>query len=416
MTTQDTGIILLPSNAKGMPVYSDEDLNSAVTAGALSAEAAANFRAHMSRMRNLPHASEEDFRLLNSFNDIFVSIGIVILLVALGAIGQALAGVIAPLPSFPGQSNPFGLAIPYNDPAVIAWQAARALNQAVQVSLAGVLVAAAAWPLAEFFTARRRMALPSILLLLAFVGGVFAIGVGGMMMAVGRETDETLGAVLLAGAALVAAGAAWLHWRRFMVPITVAAGSAAIAGTVVALAVAAIGPDNFVEEGLLALVLAAGIAVFAFAMRWDISDRARTTRRSDVAFWLHLTAAPMIAHPIFALLGVTEGDNPGMGAALGVIGVYIAFGLVALATDRRALLVSALVYVLFALTFLFREFGAVELNFALTALVIGSALLSLSAFWQPIRRAVVTVLPEKLQAILPATTDADPAPGVMQPA
>ena len=416
MTTQDTGIILLTNNAKGMPVYSDEDLNSAVTAGALSAEAAANFRAHMSRMRNLPHASEEDFRLLNSFNDIFVSIGIVILLVALGAIGQALAGVIAPLPPFPGQSNPFGLAIPYNDPAVIAWQTARALNQAVQVSLAGVLVAAAAWPLAEFFTARRRMALPSILLLLAFVGGVFAIGVGGMMMAVGRETDETLAAVLLAGAALVAAGAAWLHWRRFMVPITVAAGSAAIAGTVVALAVAAIGPDNFVEEGLLALVLAAGIAVFAFAMRWDISDRARTTRRSDVAFWLHLTAAPMIAHPIFALLGVTEGDNPGMGAALGVIGVYIAFGLVALATDRRALLVSALVYVLFALTFLFREFGAVELNFALTALVIGSALLSLSAFWQPIRRAVVTVLPEKLQAILPATTDADPAPGVMQPA
>ena len=419
MTTQDTGIILLPSNAKGMPVYSDEDLNSAVTAGALSAEAAANFRAHMSRMRNLPHASEEDFRLLNSFNDIFVSIGIVILLVALGAIGQALAGVIAPDPVWPLMPEG-GLASPKITQAYdAAWKQYSAdsqRNNAASSMLAGLLIAATAWPLSEFFTRKRRMALPSILLLLAFVGGVFAIGVGGMMMAVGRETDETLAAVLLAGAALVAAGAAWLHWRRFMVPITVAAGSAAIAGTVVALAVAAIGPDNFVEEGLLALVLAAGIAVFAFAMRWDISDRARTTRRSDVAFWLHLTAAPMIAHPIFALLGVTEGDNPGMGAALGVIGVYIAFGLVALATDRRALLVSALVYVLFALTFLFREFGAVELNFALTALVIGSALLSLSAFWQPIRRAVVTVLPEKLQAILPATTDADPAPGVMQPA
>jgi hypothetical protein len=146
-------------------------------------------------------------------------------------------------------------------------------------------------------------------------------------------------------------------------------------------------------------------------MRWDMSDRARTTRRSDVAFWLHLTAAPMIAHPVFALLGVTDGDNPGMGAAFGVIGVYIAFGLVALATDRRALLVSALIYVLFALTFLFQEFGAVELNFALTALVIGSALLSLSAFWQPIRRAVVRLLPPGLQAMLPATEEPAFVPG-----
>ena len=30
-----------------------------------------------------------------------------------------------------------------------------------------------------------------------------------------------------AGIGLLAAGAAWLHWRRFMVPITVAAGAAA---------------------------------------------------------------------------------------------------------------------------------------------------------------------------------------------
>jgi hypothetical protein len=29
-------------------------------------------------------------------------------------------------------------------------------------------------------------------------------------------------------------------------------------------------------------------------MWWDSSDRARLTRRSDVAFWLHLLAAPMI--------------------------------------------------------------------------------------------------------------------------
>ena len=62
------------------------------------------------------------------------------------------------------------------------------------------------------------------------------------------------------------------------------------------------------------------------------------------------------------------------------------FGLTALAIDRRALLVSALAYVLYALTELFKQFGAVELNVALTALVIGSALLLLSAYWHQARR------------------------------
>jgi hypothetical protein len=86
-----------------------------------------------------------------------------------------------------------------------------------------------------------------------------------------------------------------------------------------------------------------------------------------------------------------------------VIAVYVAMGVVALAVDRRALLVSALAYVLAALTYLFREFGVVELNVAITALVIGSALLCLSAFWTPIRRAVVEKLPDTLQTMLPVT-------------
>ena len=109
----------------------------------------------------------------------------------------------------------------------------------------------------------------------------------------------------------------------------------------------------------------------------------------------------MIAHPLFSWLGVTDGDNIGAGAAAGVLVIYVAMALVALAVDRRALLVSALAYVLIALTWLFDEFGAVELSVALTALVIGSALLTLSAFWTPIRSALVEKLPGALQARLP---------------
>ncbi|MBD2841290.1 hypothetical protein [Erythrobacter rubeus] len=380
-------------------MYSEDDINSAVAAGALSAEAAQSFRSHMTKTRELPRSSEENFRLINSFNDIFVAIGIVILLLAVGAIGQAIAGLLVPVEDY---LTTFGDRDLPDDAELAAWRAATDLRQAWEISLAGLFVAVTSWPLAEFFTSKRRMALPSILLLLAFVGGTFAaiLGVGAALVEGG---SERLGALAVSLAALIAAGAAYLHWRRFMVPITVAAGAAAIAGTVIGLIVTGIGPQGVDEDVVLMLVFVAGLAVFAFAMRWDISDLERTSRRSDVAFWLHLLAAPMIAHPIFALIGVTDGNNIGMGAAFAVIAVYIGFGLLALAIDRRAMLVSALAYVLFALTFLFREFGAVELNFALTALVIGSALLSLSAFWQPIRRTVVAALPEGIQEALPAT-------------
>jgi hypothetical protein len=254
------------------------------------------------------------------------------------------------------------------------------------------------------------MALPSIVLLVAFVGGVFATLFGTILVQLGMaeyrddvtDADRVLLFSLVAGAALVTAGAAWLHWRRFKVQITIAAGAAALAVMLISIVLAVIArTDAAAEAALLPLVFVAGLGVFAYAMRWDVSDRARATRRSDVAFWLHLLAAPMIAHPLFNWLGVTDGSNIGAGSAAGVLVIYVAMALVALAVDRRALLVSALAYVLIALTWLFDEFGAVRLNLALTALVIGSALLTLSAFWTPIRSALVERLPATLQGRLP---------------
>jgi hypothetical protein len=143
-----------------------------------------------------------------------------------------------------------------------------------------------------------------------------------------------------------------------------------------------------------------GVGMFLFAMWWDSSDRERLTRRSDVAFWLHLLAAPMIVHPVFTLLGLTDG-NATLGEGAVVVLLYVALGLTALAIDRRALLVSSLAYVLWAMSDLLKRFGAVELNVAITALVIGSALLLLSAFWHQARAAIVRPLPDGLRARLP---------------
>jgi hypothetical protein len=106
---------------------------------------------------------------------------------------------------------------------------------------------------------------------------------------------------------------------------------------------------------------------------------------------------------VFALLGLTDGQATTPEAVI-VLLLYVALGFTALAIDRRALLVSALAYVLFALSSLFDRYGAVELSFALTALVIGSALLLLSAFWHSARRGVVMTLPDTLRGKLPVVS------------
>jgi hypothetical protein len=356
-------------------MYSQNDLDEAVAAGALSADAAAALRGYVDNQRSSPAVDEENFRLITGFNDIFVSIASAILLFAVGFIGQWI-----------GQQT--GLIIDNNGPS----------------PLAPLAVAVTSWGLALFFTAKRRMALPSILLLLTFVIGVLATAGMTLVLGVGSDSlndNPQLGGVLAAISAAVAAGAAWLHWKYFRVPITVAAGAASVAGIAVSLLVAVLGESaEQARNIILGFVLFLGIGTFLFAMWWDGSDRGRLTRRADVAFWLHLLAAPMIVHPVFTLLGLND-NSATVGEGLVAVLLYVVLGLTALAVDRRALLVSALAYVLYALNALFREFGAVELNVALTALVIGSALLMLSAFWSQARAAVVKPLPDALRERLP---------------
>src|SRR6478735_893720 len=362
-------------------MYSQQELDDAVASGVLTAQAADALRAHVESQRSMTVPDEEQFRLLTGFNDIFVSIAAAILLFAVGWIGQSIGQATGLMILDKGETS---------GPSF----------------LAPLAIAATSWALALFFTARRRMALPSILLLLSFVGGVLVAAGFLLVMLIGPQQfqgeNELLAAVVGGVSAAVAAGAAWVHWRRFHVPITVAAGAAAVAGLFLSILIAIFQPGDgeTAKNLILGFVLVLGIGMFLFAMWWDASDRARETRRSDVAFWLHLLAAPMIAHPIFSLLGLNTG-SVSLGEGLLVVGLYILFGLTALAVDRRALLVSALAYVLYALTELFKQFGAVELNVALTALIIGSALLLLSAFWHQARRLIVTRLPSNLQERLP---------------
>ena len=336
------------------------DLDAAVAANLLSPEQRTSLT-ELARQRQQASlgADEEHFRFITGFNDIFVTIAAVLLLVAVGALGAR----------------------------VDTWFAALG-------------VAVASWGLAEYFTRRRRMAFPSIVLLLAFVGGAF-VTVGAAIVEITGvdevQPDTARGALFIGLAGAAAVAAAFAHWRRFQVPITVAAGAAAASAIAFAVVASMMGEDR---NALLTAVSLCGVGVFAAAMHYDMSDRQRLTRRTDIAFWLHLLAAPMIIHPLVVMFGL---NGPAMmpAEAVAIVAVYLVLTFVALAIDRRALLVSGLAYMIFALQSLFRQTGDVDLGFALTCLVIGMFLITLSAAWQRIRASVMPLVPSGWAERLP---------------
>lgn len=330
-------------------MYTDEDLALAVREKIFSEQAVIAFRQHFNQSRNSCAIDEENFRLINGFNDVFVVIASALLLASLAWIG-------------------FSLAPP----------------------LGGVAVAVGSWGLAEYFVMRRRMALPAIMLLLSFLGGTFATPVL-------FEQDVTEFGIVVAG--LLTSAAAFCHWLRFRVPITVAAGAAALSACIVA---ATVYLFPLVLYYINNITLFLGLTIFGLAMYWDGRDRLRQTRASDVAFWLHLLSAPMIVHPIFSSLGVLEGQGS-LTISFSVLGLYVILGLVSIAVDRRAIMVSALVYVIFAFSSLMETYGMVTSSFAVTGLCIGSTLLLLSAFWHHCRKTLFKLLPQSIQLHLPAT-------------
>lgn len=270
-------------------------------------------------------------------------------------------------------------------------------------------LAACAWVLAEFFTFKRRMALPSIVLLVVFVGAVLMLSlqVFGSLIPAPHELPDrywfipTTNPGALAAAAVVTVALASLHYVRFRVPITIAAGAFALCLLAVAL-VAVVDPAmNETTFNLTLLLL--GIAVFALAMRFDMSDPARATRRTDIAFWLHLLAAPLIVHPL--IRGLLHGLDGRMttGAALGILWVFLLLGVVAVIIDRRAILVSGLVYAGVAFGAVIRSLGFTGSSFVVPVVLLslGAFILVLSAGWQPLRRALLRRLPTRMSRRLP---------------
>lgn len=337
---------------------------------------------------------DDQMRLVGGGNDIFVTVGIVLL--------------------FSGALFALQALLPDND-----------------VALAGLL-GAASWAVAEIVTRQKRMRLSSTLLALVFSASVAAIlteflsarfGLDGSLNLIAlfalRDDAVVIGLILAGG--LIAASA--IYFLRFRVPVLAAVAAVAATGLaflaavlvaydrMVSGAIAAPAGEQLVEVLSTALVipLICGVVIFAVAVALDLHDRERQTVWSDCAFWLHVVSAPLLVHPLFILATGQEGfggriePEAGAGVLLGLM--MAAFVLVALAIDRRSLLAPTLAY-FGSIGIYYLVSGTANTTgippFALILLSIGALVILFGAGWQRIRSLIIQpLLPTSLLNRLP---------------
>lgn len=379
-------------------MISSETLESAVARGVITApqrdQLYALERGGSFNAEDAAESAEENLRLIGGGNDLFVTVGTILLTVGFYFVLNTL---------LPGQR---------------LWIAA--------------LVAVFSWGLAEVVTRQHRMKLSSTVLSLFFVIS-FTVALGLEIFArYPIQKPESIWQLLalrqqVSGAGYLFLGgvmaAVALYFWRFRVPIL--AGVFAIAATLLAFLQTALLLYDGVTNGVVApprledmpelmraalyMPLICGLIVFGTAVALDVYDRERRKIWSDCAFWLHVVSAPILVHPLFIM---TTGQDVVMGriepdanATVMLAILIIAFVYVALAIDRRSLLVPTLAY--------FGSLGIYYLvnstanstgipPFALILLVVGALIITFGAGWQHIRRLIVRpTLPTSVLEKLP---------------
>jgi hypothetical protein len=319
-----------------------EDLKAAVQRGILTEAQSAQLISLAAARQTAREGVEEPFVLFKGFNEIFVVVGLVILFT--GWVGVAtLMGL--------DMDAPAGLTTMLLSGATIA-------------ALAGV---------GRYFTTIRRMVAPSIAL--SIMTALTAVVLGFALL------GSPFGAYSVAAVSLFVAVVMVGHYWVFRIPFSAAIiAGAAYYALFSAWTMRAGGGDM----GLTALTLVFGLAVFALAMRLDMSDPMRVSTRSATAFWLHVAAAPAIVNTV-AMRLLADGSAAAQGALLAFL---LLIAVVAVVIDRRSFLISGAGYSVALAATLF-EGGA-----AIAILILGLALVLLGAGWDRLRARLMTTLPD----------------------
>ncbi len=330
-----------------------------------------------------PKAAEEDMSFVRNFNDVFLAIGLGVL-----SFGLWLVTTLFTIPT--GNAYLTG---------------------------AGFLACAAAmWMLAEIFARKRRLFLPSLVLLLAFAGfvlqGTTALYIGANVPGVNDLDVYSTDALWekARSAPLVIFGiqtiAIFAYYFRMRLAFAIGLG-ALMLGLTAAYTFHSSQDQGFSNLNFMTS-LAIGIFMFFLGMYYDAKDPARETRFADNGFWLHLFAAPLI---FYSTLSMAVGNTSDVGttnlAAITTLGLVLLFAFVSLLINRRALLVSGLLAAAIAIGSLVTEAGLDDTwTLALTLILLGGSMVLLGGGWHAIRRVVIAPFPKTgpIARIIPPQT------------
>lgn len=346
-------------------MFDRREIRAAVEAGVLSPQQAEGFEAFL-KSRSDPDRGldSENLRFLTNFNDIFLAIGMIILMVGVAVLSGTVIG-----PRL-GDLRLQGLTV--------------------------LPVVGAAWALAEYFAGRRRLLLPSMVLSVVVCAG--AAIAASLFFSPSEESVEGLSSVEneiarigYIGFAASAAAAAGLFFR-FRLPFALFLFALSAAG-VVYVAVAQAGDAGLILGGAASLFV--GLATLLAGVMFDARDPTRASLASDNAFWLHLAAAPQIMFGVRGLILGSGFESAGVADAAAMLAVLVVFGLVSLALNRRALIVSGLLSFATAIGTLVSQVGGGDTanTLMLTALVVGGAIVLLGGGWRTARRFVLRLVP-----------------------
>ncbi len=349
------------------PGMIQEDLRAGVQAGILTeAQAVALIALSQTRAgtRAAMPAEDEPFEFFKGFAEVFITIGLVILLSGL----IAMVGLV----SFLASNDTAGL-------FVVA------------------IVMAVAWWWAHYFTLKRRMNLPSMVLAIVF-GGAVCLGTA-VLMVQGIGYDKARLAFLIP--CLVATLAMALWYRRFRLPF-----SMFILGL---FAIASVYAMTATEETLMRVIFASdfsamrsifdlrdspvfalatllcGVVAFLAGMWFDLRDPHRLGRNAATAFWLHLLAAVTLVNTA----AITLYNSGGIVALVPVLLVII---LLALVIDRRSFVSAAIGYIALVITWLTDGSGFMSSGY--TLLLLGALITAIGTWWVQLRGWLMRRLPD----------------------
>jgi hypothetical protein len=335
----------------------DDDLRAAVAAGVIS-EAQAAFLARLADerqgYREARASLDEPFELFKGFNEIFIVVGLSVL--------------------YAGWAALTGLKVFSANGASAAVTAFAALQLVVII------------PMTMYFTVKRRMIAPSIQMAVFTALGGLQLGYGlatglGLSSGVQFGFASSVTAVILAG-----------YWYFFRIPFSLLLTGLAVFGSAISLAQAGGSRINGIDDlfsltsnpSISLITLGLGLSAFFVALRFDMSDPHRVTRRAANGFWLHVLAAPAIVNSIALTLYTGE-------SVLSTLLLFIFLVVMATAAiviDRRSFLISGIGYMI-ALVFTVLDGG-----FGLIIFLIGLGLVLLGANWEKLRCWLLNKLPD----------------------